>query len=202
MKKTAGRRNWLAARRTSVHDPMGMTHSFFSGKLRKKLFFLPGFFLFFAHEVHLPIQRVSIRGKPCTFFLVDHDGVIEMDLDALMFFEKWPDILPLYAKLLEEIHRCWPETICKVQKTQISFYHRHGFACVWPPIRKFKGFPVHYLGLTLGLPYPLSSSRVAAVTEPYPGRWTHHIPLSDQTQIDGELLSWIEEAYVFAENKR
>ena len=45
-------------------------------------------------------------------------------------------------------------------------------------------------------------ARVAVATEPYPGRWTHHILLSDETQIDGELLGWLREAWEFAESKR
>ena len=39
------------------------------------------------------------------------------------------------------------------------------------------------------------------MTEPYPGRWTVHIPLFDSKEIDKEILSWIKEAYLFAESK-
>ena len=40
------------------------------------------------------------------------------------------------------------------------------------------------------------------MTEPYPGRWTVHIPIFDSKEIDKELLSWIQEAYLFAESKQ
>ena len=56
--------------------------------------------------------------------------------------------------------------------------------------------------MTIGLSHRLDSPRVAVATEPYPGRWTHHILISDETQIDGELLDWLREAWEFAESKR
>ena len=55
--------------------------------------------------------------------------------------------------------------------------------------------------ITLGLPAPLDSVRVAVKTEPYPGRWTHHIVVSSPEELDEELLSWIQEAYDFADAK-
>ena len=56
--------------------------------------------------------------------------------------------------------------------------------------------------VTLVLPAPLDSDRVAVRTEPYPGRWTHHIVVSKPEELDRELLSWISAAYDFAEAKR
>ena len=42
-------------------------------------------------------------------------------------------------------------------------------------VRKKADLPDPYIVITLGLSYPLESSRVAGKTEPYPGRWTTHI---------------------------
>jgi hypothetical protein len=61
--------------------------------------------------------------------------------------------------------------------------------------------PKDYLVLTLGLPVPLDSERVAVKTEPYPGRWTHHIVISRPDELDEELLSWIRESYDYADMK-
>ena len=55
--------------------------------------------------------------------------------------------------------------------------------------------------LTLGLPAPLESDRVAAKTELYPGRWTTHFVISSPSDLDGELFDWIEQAYQFAQAK-
>ncbi len=55
--------------------------------------------------------------------------------------------------------------------------------------------------ITLGLPAPLDSERVAVKTEPYPGRWTHHIVVSKPEELDEELLFLIKAAYAFADAK-
>ena len=39
-------------------------------------------------------------------------------------------------------------------------------------------------------------------TEPYPGRWTHHLLVSTPEELDGQLLAWLQEAYAFAQSKR
>ena len=56
--------------------------------------------------------------------------------------------------------------------------------------------------VTIGLPHQLRSPRVAVAVEPYPGRWTHHVLISQEEQIDEELMGWLREAYEFAESKR
>ena len=119
--------------------------------------------------------------------------------DALLFFAGHPQVYPLYRTLEEELLRRWPQTGIKVQKTQIAFTDRHIYACVSFLRAKRKAeLPEHYFVLTLGLGYPLASERVAAKTEPYPGRWTTHIVLSDPEELDEELYGWVEQAHELA----
>ena len=47
-----------------------------------------------------------------------------------------------------------------------------------------------------------SAPRVVAASEPYPGRWTHHVLVTEADQIDEELMGWLREAWDFAESKR
>ena len=61
--------------------------------------------------------------------------------------------------------------------------------------------PEKWLTLTLGLPYALDSARAAVKAEVYPGRWTTHFVIGSPEELDEELLSWIEQAYVFSERK-
>ena len=42
-----------------------------------------------------------------------------------------------------------------------------------------------------GLPASLESARVAAKTEPCPGRWTTHFVISGPSDLDEELLGWV-----------
>lgn len=55
--------------------------------------------------------------------------------------------------------------------------------------------------LSFGLAYRKESPRILQAVEAYPRRWTHHVPLTDQAQLDPELLAWLEEAFAFANAK-
>lgn len=125
-----------------------------------------------------------------------------MDLNTILFFDKHPDALTLYEAFTDAVTTMYPDTEIRVQKTQISFYDVHMFACVsFARVKKKKELPDPYLVITLGMPYPLESPRVAVKTEPYPGRWTTHIVVGEVGDIDDELLSWVREAHDFAKNK-
>ena len=126
----------------------------------------------------------------------------ELDADTLLFFDAHPSALPLFAALEETILRCFPEAQKRVQKTQITYYHRHVFACVsFARVKRKAELPKTWLTLTLGLPYPLDSERVAVKTEAYPGRWTTHFVIASAAELDEKLLAWLEEAYAFSERK-
>ena len=125
-----------------------------------------------------------------------------MDWDTLHFFDQHPDALPLYEALEQQILAGIPDVRIKVQKTQISFYNRHLFACAsFLRVKRKQELPPYYLVVTVGLARRLDSPRVAAATEPYPGRWTHHIVVSAPGQIDTELMGWVREAAAFAAQK-
>lgn len=125
-----------------------------------------------------------------------------MDTATLSFFEQQPEALPLYEAFAGAVMDQYSDTGIKVQKSQISFSNRYLFACVsFARVKKKKELPAPYLVITLGMPYPLESPRVAVKTEPYPGRWTTHIVIGSADEVDEELLGWVAEAYTFASTK-
>lgn len=122
-----------------------------------------------------------------------------MDGKALLFFQQDMEALPLYERLESLILDRIPDVQIKVQKSQISFYNRHMFACVsFAKVRKAKERPDHYIVVTFGLDHRLDSPRIDVATEPYPNRWTHHVLISASSEIDDELMGWIQEASVFS----
>ena len=122
--------------------------------------------------------------------------------DAMLFFDQHPKAYPLYEAFYEELMSRFPETKMKVQKSQISFYNRHLFACVsFLRVKKKADLPERYFVLTLGLSEPLVSDRAAVKTEPYPCRWTTHFAISDTADLDDELFEWVAQAYAFAQHK-
>ena len=125
-----------------------------------------------------------------------------MDAPTLLFFDGHESALPLYEAFEGRLYALFPHANKRVQKTQITFTNRHVFACIsFARVRRKAELPNPYLVVTLGLPRPLDSERVAVKCEPYPGRWTTHIVIGDVEDIDGEFLSWLSEAYAFADSK-
>ena len=122
--------------------------------------------------------------------------------DILLFFNQHRTALPLYEVFAGKVVTQFPDSKIKVQKTQITFSNRHVYACVsFLRVKKKAELPDNYFVLTLGLPYPLESGRVAVKTEPYPGRWTTHIVISKLSDLDEELFAWVVQAYEFSEKK-
>ena len=126
-----------------------------------------------------------------------------MDQNTLFFFNEHPQAIPLYSAFEERLLSELEGVSIKVQKTQITFANRYGFAFVsFLPARKAKDRPDPYITITLGLNRREGSPRIDQASEPYPGRWTHHLVIGSRSEIDDELMAWVREAYDFAASKR
>ena len=122
-----------------------------------------------------------------------------MDNDILSFFGEHMDALPIYERLENAILTQIPDVKIKVAKTQITFAKRYGFAFVsFNPCRSAKNRPAVWVTVTFGLGYRKESPRIDVATQPYPGRWTHHVMVGTPDEIDEELLGWIKEAADFS----
>lgn len=115
--------------------------------------------------------------------------------DLMQFFDRREREYALCQAFIRQVLDACPDTHIRVQKTQITLENRHGFAFVSLPRRKVKEPTIV---VTLGLSHRVSSPRIWQAVEPYPNRWTHHVLVSDEGQLDGELLGWVKEAAAFA----
>lgn len=123
-----------------------------------------------------------------------------LTMDELMFFDGKPGALALYEAFREKLFALFPDVAFQVQKTQITFRNPKVFCCV--SLAKMKGANGEYIVVTFGLGQRLVSPRVWVAAEPYPGRWTHHVPVWDMEELDEELLDWVRQAYTFSREKR
>lgn len=92
------------------------------------------------------------------------------NIDAMQFFDRRPRELALYQDFERRVLAACPDTHIRVQKTQITFENRHGFAFVSLPRRKVQqpdyrrqlrpvlsgGFAAH-LGRDRAVPQPLDA---------------------------------------------
>ena len=126
-----------------------------------------------------------------------------MNADILFFFNDHKDAFPFYERLEGLILEQIPDVKVKVSKTQISFSNKRGLAFVsFHPCRRAKERPEVWMTITFGLRYRKDSPRIDVATEPYPNRWTHHIMVGSEEEIDDELMGWIRESAEFSASKR
>ena len=126
-----------------------------------------------------------------------------MDQNTLFFFNGRPEALPLYEAFEKRLLSELEGVVVQPQKSQITLKNRRVFgAGSFLPARKAKDRPNPYITVTLGLNRRLDSLRVDKASEPYPGRWTHHLVIGATDEIDDELMAWVREAYDFAAAKR
>ncbi len=125
-----------------------------------------------------------------------------VSMDELLFFDSKQQALALYMSFREAVLGRVSDVRINVKKTQISFFKRYMFAAVsFTPVRKAKDRPDPFLTITFGLPYRKESARIDIAAEPYPNRWTHHVMIGNEEEIDEELISWIQEAADFSDRK-
>lgn len=121
--------------------------------------------------------------------------------ELLMLFAKTPDALPLYFAAADRILAAFEGVRVKVSKTQVSFSGRYGFAYLWPPVSRRKGWPKVCLILTFGLGHRVEHPRIVEAVEPYPGRWTHHVILERPEDVDELVMGWVRASYAFSQSK-
>lgn len=121
-----------------------------------------------------------------------------MTAQEAAFFAGREDAWALWLRLWEGLSRELAPFEVRVAKTQLSLVSGCLFACVSFPRARQGGV----LLLSFGLPFRVESPRVWQAVEPYPNRWTHHVPLSAARDLDEELIDWLAAAQRFAMSKR
>lgn len=82
----------------------------------------------------------------------------------------------------------------RVTTSQVAFRRRTGFAFIWMPGQYLRGAGVP-LVLAVGLRRRDGSARWKQVVEPAPSRFTHHLELRAQSEVDDEVRGWLAEAW-------
>jgi hypothetical protein len=113
-----------------------------------------------------------------------------MTLDE--YFDGNEESRRLFDSLRERIESLGPVEMV-VQKSQVAFRRNKGFAYAWMPGKYLHG-KVAPLVLTLQLHRRDPSPRWKEVVEPAPGRFTHHMEIHSESDIDDQVCEWLQEA--------
>lgn len=80
----------------------------------------------------------------------------------------------------------------KHDRTQTAFVRKVQFAWVSLPRRRADAGAVM---LSIGLPGRVDSPRMLHAAEVAPGRFMHHMLIREESDLDGEVLAWLEAAW-------
>jgi hypothetical protein len=125
------------------------------------------------------------------------DSYYKKDVEDF-FFEK-PQQLNLYQAVESLIDSIGPVTI-EISKSQISFGTKTKFAWVWLPPIWSTNRPENCIVLTFGAEKQIDDEQIVEVVEPYPGRFTHHIIIEDESDLTDQVYRFLCEAYDFSQN--
>lgn len=114
-----------------------------------------------------------------------------MTLDE--FFSGREESRRIFAALCGAIQALGPAQV-RVTKSQVAFRRRRAFAWAWVPGMYLRGSRPP-LVLTLSLAQRSGSPRWKEIVEPAPGRFTHHLELHAESEIDDEVRGWLREAW-------
>jgi predicted transport protein len=105
------------------------------------------------------------------------------------------DVIERYIKSLGGVN-------VEVMKTQISFGAKTKFAWVWLPQMWTKKRPEKSVVLTFDVDHRVSDPRIVESVEPRPGRWTHHVVIEKEDDLDDVVKGWLREAHGLGQTDR
>jgi hypothetical protein len=118
------------------------------------------------------------------------EGLFEGRLEAYRLF----NILRAYIESLGPVK-------IEATKTQVSFGLKTKFAWVWLPQMWIKQRKERSITITFDLPRQIQHPRIKKAVEPRPGRWTHHVVIENESDIDSNIREWLKEAYHVAQQR-
>ncbi len=116
-------------------------------------------------------------------------------------FQGRPEALKLFDAVRRYIESIGPVTV-EAMKTQVSFGAKNKFAWVWLPQLWTRMRPENSITLTFVAGRHINHDRIAKAVEPRPGRWTHHVIIEDESDIDEDVRAWLHEAYALGQGKK
>lgn len=114
-----------------------------------------------------------------------------------MLFAGRPASLKLF-RMVRKYLQSLDSVQMSVGKTQVSFGTSRKFAWVWLPQKWVKKRPDNSITLAFSLPKHVKHKRIEAAVEPYPKRWTHHVIIEKESDLDERVKSWLLKAFKYS----
>jgi hypothetical protein len=112
-------------------------------------------------------------------------------------FTDRPGAFRLFGNIRKFIETLGPVTV-EATKTQVSFGTPKKFAWVWLPQMYIKKRKENSITLTFAAGRHIIHDRIAEAVESRPGRWTHHVVIEKESDLDEDIKDWLREAFAYA----
>ncbi|MGG3562804.1 DUF5655 domain-containing protein [Neobacillus rhizosphaerae] len=126
------------------------------------------------------------------------ESVFEKDIEN--FFSNQEHLITLFLAVYQMIQSIAPVSF-DVNKSQISFGTKPKFAWVWQHKPWLNKRPENAIVLTFCVGRYIEHDQIVEATEPYPGRWIHHLMIRDKSELTSDVNKWLEEAYRFSKTR-
>lgn len=117
-------------------------------------------------------------------------------ISPVPFFSGFPESWQIFCEVQHSMKLIGPFRL-NVTKSQVAFVRAKTILLAWIPGR-YLGGRLAPLVLTFSFDHPDPSFRWKEIVEPSPGHFTHHLELFARSDVDTEVISWMERAYWLA----
>jgi len=112
------------------------------------------------------------------------------------FFRNNSELLELYDELIQQLVDL-PKLTIKKRKTydhMVVLCNRRNFAYI-SLLDDNGAFMNEGFRIVISITPRINSARIQTITEPHPGRFSHHIIIRRKNDIDFQLIEWLKQAY-------
>ena len=107
----------------------------------------------------------------------------------------------LFSAVRRYIESIGPVNI-SATKTRVSFRGKTRFAWVWLPQMWDEKQKAGSITLTFDLGRQIQRPKASNDAHSHSGRWTRHVIIESESDLNEKVCGWIHEAYLYAQEKR
>jgi predicted transport protein len=118
-----------------------------------------------------------------------------------VLFAEHPQRLALYRAFRERVLALGDDVDIAPKKTQVTFRTERAFAWAWLPQLWNRSRPDGSITISFDVDHPVHDARIAETVATGNGRWTHHIVIEHESDLDDVVDGWLAQAYAWAEER-
>lgn len=116
-----------------------------------------------------------------------------------MLFAGHPRRLALYRAFRDRVLALGDDIEIAPKKTQVTFRTKRAFAWAWLPQLWNRSRPDASVTISFEADHPVHDTRIVDTVRTGDARWTHHLVVEDEGDLDDEVGAWFADAYAWSQ---